>query len=487
MGVVALQSFKNMISTYLGFLIGGVNTLFLYTNFLSDSYYGVVGYMLSLAFVVMPLMAFGVNNTLVKYYSTFKTRQSLNSFLTLMLFLPLVMVVPICIVFYLGYDIIGDFLSEKNTIIKNYLWHTVIIAIALAYFEVFFSWAKVQMKTVFGNFMKEVFHRVGVMLLLFLLHFNVITTDQFMAGLVVVYVLRMLVMKYYAFTLRFPILTFNKINNLKVILQYSALMIIASSVASVILDIDKVMLGYFVEIKEIAYYNVAIFIAVVIAVPQRSMHQILTPLVAQFLNAKNFKALNDLSIRSSLTLFLISGFIFLLITLNINQLYHIIPNQFSNAIFVVFIIGLAKLYDALMGSNNAILFNSDYYKIALFFGVVLVGVMVALNMVLIPLYGINGAALATFFAVFMYNTLKLYFIYKKFNIFPFTTSTLKVGGLILGNFILFYFWDFNTYHPILNIALKSILLGISYFYVVYRFKLSENISAVIEKLIAYKK
>ena len=48
------------------------------------------------------------------------------------------------------------------------------------------------------------------------------------------------------------------------------------------------MLGHYINIKQIAYYNVAIFIATVIAVPQRSMHQILLPLSAKYLNEKDF-------------------------------------------------------------------------------------------------------------------------------------------------------------------------------------------------------
>ena len=221
MGLVASQSFKNIIYTYLGFFIGAINTLFLYTEFLSDAYYGMVGYMLSLAYVIMPLMAFGVHNTLVKFYSSFKTRVAIHSFLTLMLMLPILIIIPLFLVIYVSYDVIGNFLSQKNEIIKAYLWHTVLVAIALAYFEVFFAWAKVQMQTVFGNFMKEVFHRAGAMVLLFLLHFEVIDLEQFMAGLVVVYVLRMLVMSVYAFSIKLPVLTFKRVNNLRNILKYS--------------------------------------------------------------------------------------------------------------------------------------------------------------------------------------------------------------------------------------------------------------------------
>ena len=486
MGIVATQSLKNLISTYIGFLIGAINTLFLYTEFLSDEYYGMVGYMLSAAYVMMPLMAFGVYNTLVKFYSTFKTRASLNSFLTLMLFLPLIIIIPVSFIGYLGYETIGAFLSKKNPMIQDYLWHIIITAIALAYFEVFYAWAKVKMQTVFGNFMKEVFHRVGTMILLFSLHLKFIDVEQFMMGLVCVYIVRMLIMKVYAFSVKFPIILFKKINNLSAVLKYSSLIIIAGSVATILLDIDKVMLGELLpNLKNIAYYNVAVFIAAVIAVPQRSMHQILMPLSAKYLNENDFDALKKLYKRSSLNLFIISGFIFLLIILNINQMYLLVDKAYRVGLFVVLIISVAKLYDAILGSNNAILFNSDYYRMVLFLGVILVLAMILLNIVFIPLYGIDGAALATFMAIFIYNTLKLFFVYKKFKILPFSKNSFKIGLFILVLALLFYFWEF-PFHPIINIGLKSILLSIIYAFVVYKFKFSEDVSTLIDKVIKRK-
>ncbi|MEP3836545.1 MAG: polysaccharide biosynthesis C-terminal domain-containing protein [Algibacter sp.] len=486
MGVVATQSFKNIISTYLGFFIGAINTLFLYTEFLTDDYYGMVGYMLSLAYVIMPLMSFGMHNTLVKFYSTFKTRVALNSFLTLMLILPICLILPLVLIVYFSHDAIADFLSSENEIIKGYLWHTFIIAIALAYFEVFFAWAKVQMQTVFGNFMKEVFHRVGTMLLLFALHFEVISLEQFMVGLVVVYVLRMLVMKIYAFSIKFPVITFKKVSGLSKILKYSALIIVAGLIATQLLDIDKVMMGQYLNpMRNIAYYNVAIFISTVIAVPQRAMHQLLSPMSAKYLNDKDFRALADLYKRSSLSLFVVGGLIFLLIILNINQLYLIIDEEYSVGLYVVLLISVSKLYDSLLGSNNAILFNSDYYKLVLIIGVVIIAVMILLNIVFIPLYGINGAAIATFIAVFLYNSIKLYFVYRKFKMFPFTLSTFKIGLLLLVSALLFYFWEF-PFHPIVNIGIKSILITMVYVFVIYRFNLSDDISMVIKKYLKFK-
>ena len=171
MGLVITQSIKNTIITYFGFGIGAINVLFLYTNFLSDEYFGLITFMFSTANIMMPLMAFGTHNTIIKFYSSFKTRQSQNSFLILMLFLPLAIIIPVGFIGYLSFDAISYWLSKENAIVKDYIWLIFVSAVAFAYFEVFYSWSKVQMKTVFGNFMKEVFHRICTTILLICLYF----------------------------------------------------------------------------------------------------------------------------------------------------------------------------------------------------------------------------------------------------------------------------------------------------------------------------
>ncbi|WP_299362423.1 oligosaccharide flippase family protein [Winogradskyella sp.] len=485
MGIVLKQSFKNTISTYIGFGIGAINTLFLYTNFLTDDYYGLVAFVLSAANIMMPFMAFGAHNAIVKFYSSFKTNSGINSFLTLMLFLPLVFIIPTMLIGYMSYEWISTLLSKKNAIAEDYVWHIFVLAVAMAYFEIFYSWSKVQMQTVFGNLMKEIFHRICIMILLFLVYFEWLTVDQFILALVGVYVLKMLIMKLYAYSVRLPRFEFRKIEGLPSILKYAGLMIIAGSVAMLILDIDKFMIGVMLEhIEQVAYYSVAIFIATVIAVPQRAMHQIMLPLTAKYLNDNNIPALKDLYSRSSISLLVISGFIFLLIVLNINQLYRILPDEFTGGLFVVLIVSLAKLFDNSLGNNNAILFNSDYYRMVLLFGVILAVIAIVLNFVFIPIYGIDGSAFATFLAVVIYNTIKLVFVKYKLNMQPFSWASLKLVILLFLLTAAMYFWDF-PFHPIINIVLKSILVGFTYFTLTYKFNISEDVSQQIKKYLKF--
>lgn len=482
MGLVASQSIKNTVTTYLGFGIGAINVLFLFTNFISDTYFGLITFMLSTANIMMPLMAFGTNNTIIKFYSIFKTRQSQNSFLTLMLFLPLVVIIPVGLIGHLAFESISNWLSQKNPIIKDYVWLIYFSAITFAYFEVFYAWSRVQFQSVLGNFMKEVFHRLCTTILLFALYFGYLNVEQLIYGIVGVYFLRMLIMAVYAFSLKQPVIKFNKFKSLPNVLKYTSLIIIAGSVANLILEIDKFMLGYYVDIEKVAYYGVAIYIASVIGVPLRSLHQIISPITAKLLNEKNKGELKALYQKSSLNLFIISGFIFLLIILNINELYLLIPEKFSGGLFIVVLIGIAKVMDNLLGNNNAILFNSDYYRMVLLLGVFLVIATVALNMVFIPIYGINGSAFATFLAILIYNIAKILFVKYAFKMIPFTMATLKTLGLILVCVGLFYFWEFPFY-AIINIGLKTLLICVFYGYTVYTLKLSDDISSIINKLL----
>ncbi|WP_044398070.1 lipopolysaccharide biosynthesis protein [Lacinutrix sp. Hel_I_90] len=482
MGIVIKQSIQNTVTTYIGFVIGAINTLFLYTYFLTKEYFGLVGFVLSTANIMMPIFMFGVSNTLVKFYSSYKTKKKQNSFLTLMLFLPLIMIIPVGLFGTLGYEWISNWLANKNTIIKDYTWLIYVIAVAMAYFEIFFAWSKIHFKSAFGNLMKEVFHRVCVLLLLVSVYFKWITVEQFIYSLGAVYVLRMLIIKIYAFSLRFPKVDFNFNFNVVSVLKYSFLIIIAGSVAMLMLDLDKFMLGKLVEIDNIAPYNVAIFIVTVIAVPSRAMHQITYPITAKLMNEKNFKALSHLYKKSALNLLVVAGLLFILIIANINELYVILPQDYSQGLYVVIIIGIIKLLDNLSGNNNSIIFNSDYYRIILFFGLLIIMLAVVLNFIFIPIYNINGAATATFISLSFYGILKVWYVHKKFKMHPFSEKTLPAFLLILITTLLFYFWDFN-FNPILNIVLKSILISISYGVLVLRLKLSKDISAIISRLI----
>ncbi|MFD0779177.1 lipopolysaccharide biosynthesis protein [Flavobacterium myungsuense] len=425
MGIVLNQSIKNTVITYFGFGIGAINALFLYTNFLGKTHYGMVAFLLSASNIMMPLMAFGVQNTMIRFYSKYTSEVDREHFLSFMLVMPLFLIIPISTITYFFYDQIAFFILRENPEIKPFLWLIPVIGICMGYFEVYYAWVKVHMQSVVGNFISEVFVRVTILILLFSVYWNWLTKDAFIYALLGAYLLQFLAMKSYAWYVKMPVLTFKMPHNVKEIFGYSFFIILSGSVAVLLMDFDKVMIPSYRNISDNALYSVAIFIATVIAVPSRAMLQIIYPITARLMNENKHDELNELYKKSALNLQVFGGLVMLGIFLNIKELYELIPGEYEGGIGVVFIIGLTKFYDVILGNNNAIILNTKYYRTVLLFGLLLVFMMIGLNMLLIPPYGILGAAWATLISVMVYNTIKLLFVVKKMNLFPFTVNTLK--------------------------------------------------------------
>ena len=481
MGIVLNQSIKNTIITFIGFAIGATNALFMYTHFLGEDYYGLTAFLLSSANIMMPLMAFGIQNTLVKFYSEHQSEEEKSRFLNLVLVLPFVIIIPIFLILFLFYGETANLLSQKNQIIHDYVWMIPVIGLFMGYFEIFYAWVKVHLQSVFGNFVKEVLLRVFISIFLFAVYFDWISNIQFVYSLVFIYFTMMLLMALVAFKVRKPQFHLKFPKEKKEVIVYSAFIIFSSSIAVLLLDIDKFMIGQYIPISEAAYYSVAIFIALTISVPMRAMHQITHPITTDLMARKKHDELNDLYKKTAITLQVIGGFIMLGILTNIHQVYALLPEKYSGGVAVVFLISFTKFFDLMLGNNNSIIFNSKYYRTVLLLGLCLVVLTVSLNMYFIPNFGIEGAAIATLISIGLYSIAKFLFVVFKMDLFPFSKKTIVSLGIIALSFFVFYFWNFS-FHPIVNILLKSVLITLFYWVLNYKCKTSDDINSVINGL-----
>ena len=482
MGIVVKQSFRNTLITFAAFGVGGLNTLVLYTQFFTDAYYGLVTFLLSTANLLMPLTAFGVQYSIVKFFSSYSSKIEKDKFLSTSLFFPLLIALPMGFVGTLFYEEISLHLSEKNRVIKEFTWVIYCVAIATAYFEIFYAWAKVQMQSVFGNILKELFSRVLVMILLVLVACDVINQNEFIYCLTAGYFLRAMVMFLYALKLYRPTFSFQLPKNYKSVFKYASYIILAGSATAVLLDIDKFMIPQKEVIEMAAYYAVGVYIASVIDIPGRAMSQIVQPITAKALNESNTSKIHSLYKETSINLLVISGLLFLLINSNIEQAYLLIEEKFSGGVYVVLMISFAKLYTMSLGNNGAMISNSKYYKILLPYAIGMALSVYFLNDWLIDALSMNGAALSTLLVIVLFNTIKLVYVYRKFDIQPYTKKTLQLLLCIVSFYILFSFWNFS-FHPMVNIALKSLLIGSMYSAVIFRLQISVVLNAMLVKII----
>jgi O-antigen/teichoic acid export membrane protein len=339
------------------------------------------------------------------------------------------------------------------------------------------------MKSVFGSFIKEIVLRLLITASLYMVHFGWMSLHQFVLATTVIYFLTMLIMVYFALRVKMPSFSLHFPFDKKAVLTYTAFIILSGTVASLLLDVDKFMLSQYINIDNVAFYSVAIFMTTAIAVPSRAMHQIAYPVTARLMTEGKHDELNAFYKKTSITLQIVGGYVFLGILVNLKQVYQLMPPGYEQGVFVVFTVGMSRYFDLILGNNNAIIFNSVYYRMVLFLGLLLAALAIGLNMFFIPRYGIEGSAIATLIAIFLYSLSKLMFVVFRMKLYPFSRETLYALGVSVATFAFFYFWDFGL-HPLANIVLKAGLMSVFYAVVVYRLQLSREINEVIEKFLA---
>ena len=108
-----------------------------------------------------------------------------------------------------------------------------------------------------------------------------------------------------------------------------------------------------------------------------------------------------------------------------------------------------------------------------------------LNYVLIPVYGINGAAFATMVTIFVSISIAVIIVRWKFKLSPIDLRQLISLGLLLVSLILF--WNLNGF--ISNLWVESVLkvvwLLMLTFICIRFLKVSEELSSLLNKTLKY--
>jgi len=222
---------------------------------------------------------------------------------------------------------------------------------------------------------------------------------------------------------------------------------------------------------------------VMIELSRRVITQITTPMVSVFFEEGQIHEIKRIYRQISINQMAIGILFFAGITCNMESVYLLMPNgdTYRSGTAVVYLIGLSKLIDMSFSNNGEIITMSDYYRFNVF-GVTILGLlMIGFNYLLIPSYGINGAAIATLSATLCYNMIKMYFIKVKLGCSPFTFSNLVlllVGGVIflLGRYLP------RMDSPYLDIMVRSAVIASSFGILVYSLNISKEINGMINAM-----
>ena len=480
MGIVRNQSIKNSISFYIGMSIGAVNTILIYPNVFKDNpeHFGLIQVLVAYAIVISTFTTVGVPTTFMRFFPSIKEKGQL---FFLSLIVPFIGFTLASLSFFLFKDQVFEFLNASDLLKENF-FYIILLVFFIGFYDVLSAISRSYLSAATPIFINEVFLKFYSMLTLLFHWFGYIDFTAFLQIYLFGYVLKFTIL--FILQFREDRLIFNfslKDLDLKELLKFGFYVLVGGASIMIVTRLDMMMIASLLDLEQVAFYTVAFFIGNAIKIPGKSIVTISTPLVAKAWENQDLNEIQTLYAKSSINQLIIGGILFVCIWLNIDEILSLLPEKFQGGRWVVFYIGLSQLFSITAGINGIIIVNSKYYKYDLYTNVILVFITIATNYILIPIHGINGAAIATAISLLLFNLFRLILIKVKMDMQPFSKETVFTILVLLAVYLIFN----NMYLallPLFAIVVKSSLALLIYIILVIKLKLSEDISGFVNDL-----
>lgn len=208
-------------------------------------------------------------------------------------------------------------------------------------------------------------------------------------------------------------------------LKYSFPLILSGAVGSIVGWTDTAFLGYYLDSSAVGLYNAALPTALLLLIPYQALASLVLPSMSEVIERDDKQLSSTLKTVTRWT-FMISFPLFCLMALFSEEvLYVLFGTDFTSASTALAILSFGYLFSASVGHLDSVVKALGHTQLIFKNTLVNVVVNIALNILLIPTYGMIGAAVATTVSTIFAQGLLLAEVYYLKKTVPFSWQTIK--------------------------------------------------------------
>ena len=493
MGVIAKQSIRGTIVTYLGIGVGIITTFFVLTRFLTAEEIGLARVLIDAAVLFVGLAQLGTNASIIRFYPYFKEKNSEDDhgFFFWALVVPFIGFLLFALIYWACRVPLGNWFGDKSPLFVDYYYFVLPLAFFMLYQSIYENTCNVLMHIVLPRAVRELIVRIGLLAIYLLYAFRILSLDGLVIGLCINYALAAIINLAYFFSLKRinlrPDWSFLRANTSLVrrYLTYTAFLIISAVTTTLAPTLSSFFVTAKMGLDSTGIFAIATYMAVMVSVPFRSVTAIASPQLARSIKEQNNNECSTLIQQVTRNLLLIGGFILLIIWLNIDLIFYIMPNgsTFASAKYEVLILGVSQLIMATFSICLIALNYSRFYAFSLLLSLILTVSAIMLNNYLVPLYGMKGAAISNLVSYALYYLLIILTVIPCCHLRIVNRQWLYILLLLAAIFGLNTLWQ--MFLPIDNIWIDSLLRSVVLLgggaWIAYRLKLSPEINQQIRQ------
>jgi len=489
MGVIKRQTIKGSVYSYLGVVVGFFTTALIMPKLMSQEQIGLINVLVAVSALYSQFSTLGFTNVTARLFSYFRDKdKNNNGFVFLAVAVGFIGFTLSLVCFFLLKPYIVESNIEKSPLLVQYIYYL----IPLIFFRMFFLLLDTYNKMLFdattGTFLSDLLYRIGNLVLLIAYFFHWIDFTQYVFGYVVilsfpaVYLAGLLIYRK-QFNLQ-PKLEFIQPPLRKEMISLAAYGIIGGLSSVALTSIDKIMLNEFYNLSLTGAYSISFFFGSIILIPNRALGKISSTIIADAWKDNDLKKIDDIYYKSSINQLFAGLFLFILLVANLHNIFKILPPEYSGGEWVITLISLSNLLVASTGVSVQIISTSHKYKIQTYSLGVLILLMVAFYWLLIPLWGMNGAALASLLSMALASAMRVFYLNWEMKLFPYRLNHLKCLAIGILAFVIAYFIPVSDYY-IIDLIIRCSVIGVVFVGLSYAFRISDDLNLMADKFLKY--
>lgn len=481
MGIVKTQSIQYTLLYYFGVGLGYLNTVILFPKILDPDEFGLTRILLSVSIVIAQLAQLGSTSMVIRYHAIL--REKVFSLGVLICSFGLIILLGIA---YFFKNYITSFYIENSQLFVSHYLLLIPFTIAIAYFNLFDSYLRAIYRNIFSAFLSNIILRIIWLGLIIIYSQHLLDFNAFIILYSSSYAIISMISLIYITLFKQTTISFKfhpKEQSLfRQIFNFNTFTLLAGLSIFLINKVDIIMLGSMENLATLGIYAIASYMAMVIRVPASSIGRTAQVIVANSFKNNDLKSIADLYQKTAITQMILSFGIFMLILINFQNITFFLPEEYGGSFIIFCFLGIAQVIDSSMGINGFIMINSKYYRVETLSSVMLLFLTILSNYILIPIYGGNGAAMATLLSIFIYNAFRLTYISMKLKMQPYTPKTALAFIIsLIACFVGLVIPKANNF--ILDALMRSSITFLIYIPLIYWSKLSYDINGMINQIL----
>jgi len=247
------------------------------------------------------------------------------------------------------------------------------------------------------------------------------------------------------------------------------------------LETHTLVLGTQAPSEQVGIYYVGLRVAVLLSLFLTAFSTIFAPIMAELHARHERERLGSLLKTVTRWGFSLCLPVFLLLFLFSEEVMRLFGPEFASGAVILQILALSQLFNVATGSVGWLLTMSGHPRFNLLNALLIFGLSLTLALLLIPRYGVLGAAIGSAASVSLVNLLRLVEVYALLGIHPYSLSYLKpvVAGFLSAVTMIGLGLLLSDWSPVGRVILSVFVLVLTYGMVLILLQLDEDDQAVV--------